>query len=67
MSTALYVAISCLIGIASWLVLHAAWSKELNPFIVLVIAISITLLWPLALLGLLVICILVFINKPRQS
>ena len=66
MSTTLYFIISCLIAVLLWFVLNAAWGKEMNPFVILLITIALTLIWPLALIGVLVIGLLIFINKPRK-
>ncbi len=66
MSTFLYFIISCLIAVVTWLVLSAAWGKEVNPVLILLIAVGLALIWPLALAGLLVIGVLIFINKPRK-
>lgn len=66
MSTILYIAISCLVALITWLVVNIAWGKDLNPVTVLLITVGITLIWPLALLGLLVVGALILINKPRK-
>jgi hypothetical protein len=66
MSPILYFAISCLIAVFLWFVLNAAWGKDMNPFVILLITIALTLIWPLALLGVLVIGLLILINKPRK-
>lgn len=66
MSPTLYLACTCLIAVLVWLVLAAAWGKDLNPFIRAGITLMAALIWPLALLGLLVIGVLILINKPKN-
>jgi hypothetical protein len=67
MSTILYFITTALIGVGTWLILHAAWKERLNPVLIVAIAVGIALVWPLVLVGILTVSILIFINKPRKS
>jgi len=67
MSTFIYLISTALIGVGTWLILNAAWRKELSPPIILLISIGVAAVWPFVLVGLLVIGILIFINKSRKA
>lgn len=66
MSSSIYLTCTVLIAVLAWLVLTAAWGKDVGPLLRLPLALTIALLWPLILVGLLIIGVLIFINKPRK-
>lgn len=66
MPASLYLISTILIAVCMWFVLSSAWGDDVAPMLRLPIAIVVALLWPLALVGLLLICVLIFANKPKK-
>ena len=65
MSPLLYAILTVLIGVITWVVLHAAWHDRLHRALIILIAVAVALVWPVLLLGLVVVSLLILINKPK--